>query len=870
MVDVERNLTPSIRFYSIGSGESYFIGDDTIFCFNSRYDKETNIDSVAGFSVTFRDKLNGGYEAYNRVAMMSHFYLPHATLMDVQSYNTLKQYNIWNDVDLTINGNGQLEYLFKAKYIAAFNQIRMKFDGIVGDIEDRDEGIKINTVGESTIYDKIIAYQIIQGEARVLSINRNHSANELWFDVMQTLHDDSPIYLYIGRVPTYVLPAALYWSTYIKASNEYPTDVITDATENVYFGGSTGSINYPLQINTNYITPTWKVNKGGFDGIVGKFDNLRRLNWRAFIGGSFNDGVNALALDYGIGNNQTLAVVGNTVSSDFAGIANSFICIPCIGYKDLIRNDVATATMEDGFVIRFNTDGKFSNNNKNMATYFGGDGSEQINAAVFDRDNNLYIGGVLTSTTLSTTFPRNHSSSQFFMDDANQPSSSFWREGFLSKFDSNQNLVWSTLFGGKSSPTNYDLDEIKSLGIKNGYNLVAYGVTGNQGAVLSGPISGLYSGLSFPLVRYSTNPFCYIENNKGKSDCFLAEFNQSNQLIYSSLFGGIDEENEFAQIGIGNATNFNTLFIDNDNELWIGGKTKSNNVNQSTFHNFPLQPLIGYPTAYFNNQSGFAAGQIDGFLAKFSEDYKLLYSTFWGGNSNDGITGITKVNNSLLVSGTTRSYNLITKPNNQQITYFNPLLNGMSASSSNSNSDAFLFILNDINLSLTYSSFFGGNGDDCPVGLAHFLNSDHFFMFGISEKNYSNPIIGNAFPFKDLSGPIDYFYGAKGAQISFISDFQLSCLNCPREGYLSNKLNPSKIILYPNPSNDFIEIGGEFAGDNVILNIYNMQGECCYNVDLSALSNKKISIENLPNGIYTLLLTGNISTYQSTKFVINR
>jgi hypothetical protein len=671
-------------------------------------------------------------------------------------------------------------------------------------------------------------------------------------------------------VPTYVLPAALYWSTYIKASNEYPTDVITDANENIYFGGSTASINYPLQINTNYITPTWKVNKGGFDGIVGKFDNLRRLNWRAFLGGSFNDWINALALDNGSGNDQTLAVVGNTRSSDFAGIANSFICTSCIGYKDLTSNDAATSTEEDGFVIRFNTNGTFINNSKNMATYFGGNGSEQINAAVFDADNNLYIGGVLISTALSSSFPSIHSPLQFFMDDANEPIvGGFWREGFLGKFDSNQNLVWSTLLGGKSSPINYDLDEIKSLGIKNSYNLVAYGVTGDQGAILTGPI-GVYSGLSFPLVRYTTNALCYIENIKGKSDCFLVEFNQSNQLIYSSLFGGIDEENEFAVFGFGNATNFNTLFIDNDNELWIGGKTKSNNVNQSTFHNFPLQPLIGSPTAYFNNQSGLAAGQIDGFLAKFSEDYNLLYSTFWGGNSNDGITGITKVKNRLLVSGTTRSNNLITKSNNQQITYYNPLLNGMPASSSNSNSDAFLFILNDINLSLTYSSFFGGNGDDCPVGLGHFLNSDHFFIFGLSEKNYSNPIIGNAFPFKDLSGPIDYFYGGKGAMISFISDFQLSCLNCPREGYFSNESYPTKLIIYPNPSKDFIEIGGEFAGDNLILNIYDMQGKCCYNLVLSALSNKKISIENLPNGIYTLLLMGNVSTYQSAKFVINR
>ena len=67
---------------------------------------------------------------------------------------------------------------------------------------------------------------------------------------------------------------------------------------------------------------------------------------------------------------------------------------------------------------------------------------------------------IATSTTFPLTFSN---SSQFFMDDKNEPNIG-WQEGFLAKFNSvTQNLTWCTLFGGQTSPVNYDLDEVTSL-----------------------------------------------------------------------------------------------------------------------------------------------------------------------------------------------------------------------------------------------------------------------------------------------------------------------------------------------------------------------------------------------------------------------
>jgi hypothetical protein len=865
LVDVDKNLTPSIRFYSIGSGESYFIGNDTIFCFNSRYDKETDIDSVAGFGVTFPNKLNEGYEAYNPTGMMSHFYLPHATLMDVESYNTIKQNNIWNDVDLTINGNGQLEYLFKAKDIAAFNQIRMKFDGIVGDIEDRGEGFKINTVGESTIYDKVIAYQIIEGEARVLSINRNHSSDEFWFDVTQTLHDDSPIYLYIGRIPTYVLPAALYWSTYIKSSDfDYAMDVVVDANENVYFGGMTQSQTFPLQTNTQPVLGIWITNHGGLDGIIGKFDYGRKAVWKAIVGGSSFEWVTSLALDNAIGNDQTIAVVGKTGSSDFMGIASSIICATCPGYKDFSSNGD-----EDGFILRFYVDGTYRAPNLNLATYFGGGGTDQINAVVFDDDNNLYIGGRTRSivNTITTTIPLlNPNATQFFMDDSREPNG--WQEGFLAKFDgTTQNLVWSTLFGGQSSPPGYDLDEVTALTIKSGYNLIVYGVTGDPGSSTNvfGPLGGVYTGTVFPLRLFPGNASCYIAASKGYLDCFLAEFTPQNQLKYSTMFGGTNDDNLNTAMGNLNDNSLNTLLKDPSNNIWIGGLTRSNVVGNQ----FPLFPFSGNSNAFFQNNIGISTGNADGFIAKFSSNYNLQYCTYWGGQNLDGVTGIAKVGNNIVVTGNTFSNNLSTSANNNKFTYFEPLFNRMAAGPTNSSSDGFLFTLNNTNLNLEYSSYFGGNGDDRAVGLANYPTSDHLFLFGNSGVNPSAPIIGNNFPFKNIPGTYDYFYAGKGVSDLFITDFQLSCLNCPREG-TNELIQTNKLRVYPNPTTSQIQLYGLNDLNSSTLKIYNMQGKLCYQINQPQNFDVTINVENWANGIYLLSIERFDNSLQSTKFCIER
>jgi hypothetical protein len=451
------------------------------------------------------------------------------------------------------------------------------------------------------------------------------------------------------------------------------------------------------------------------------------------------------------------------------------------------------------------------------------------------------------------------------MDDKNEPSE--WQEGFLAKFDGATQLrVWCTLFGGQTSPINYDLDEVTSLTIKNGYNLVVYGITGDPGYIDgSGPLGGYYSGTLFPLKFFPSNPGCYMADNKGKLDCFLAEFTAQNQLRYSTMFGGTNDENLIGAMGFLNDNSLNTLLKDPSNNIWIGGLTKSNVVSNQ----FPLLPFSGNPSAFFQNNSGVSAGSSDGFIAKFSSNYNLMYSTYWGGQNLDGVTGIAKVGNNIVVTGNTFSNNLFTVSNTSKFTYFEPLFNRTISGPSNTSSDGFLFTLNNSNLNLEYSSYFGGNGDDRIVGLANYSTSDHLFLFGNSGVNYSTPIIGNNFPFRDLPGTYDYFYANRAIQDLFMTDFQLSCLNCPREG-ADELLYPTKLRVYPNPTSTQFQVYGLNDLNSSTLKIYNMQGKLCYQINHPQNFDGIINVENWANGIYLLSIEGVDDPIQTIKFNVER
>ncbi|MGY5854800.1 MAG: hypothetical protein RTU92_14625 [Candidatus Thorarchaeota archaeon] len=119
----------------------------------------------------------------------------------------------------------------------------------------------------------------------------------------------------------------------------------------------------------------------------------------------------------------------------------------------------------------------------------------------------------------------------------------------------------------------------------------------------------------------------YQSNYSGNGDSFIAKFSPQNQLIFATYIGG--DYMEYT----------NGICVDSEDNIIVVGSTFS--------RNFPVY------NALIANHSG---GQQDAYIAKFSPEGELIFSTYFGGSDNDWFFRLTTdSDDNLLVIGTTLS-----------------------------------------------------------------------------------------------------------------------------------------------------------------------------------------------------------------------
>ena len=216
--------------------------------------------------------------------------------------------------------------------------------------------------------------------------------------------------------------------------------------------------------------------------------------------------------------------------------------------------------------------------------------------------------------------------------------------GFVTKFspDGSQ-LVYSTFIGGTIGCGSIAVD---SSG-------VAYVMCGTDSKDLP-----------------TVNPF-QAKLAGGVDGAYLKLSADGSSLLYCTYFGGSGDDG-----GAGMA-------IDGSGDMYIAGLTNS--------RDFPIRNAI---------QTSFAGGIWDGFVAKLNNDGNdLVYSTYLGGSSTDGIGGIAlKDDGAVCVSGQTTSIDFPVTAGAFQTVYKGIELRG----------DAFVAKLAPGGASLVYSTYLGG------------------------------------------------------------------------------------------------------------------------------------------------------------------
>ena len=234
------------------------------------------------------------------------------------------------------------------------------------------------------------------------------------------------------------------------------------------------------------------------------------------------------------------------------------------------------------------------------STYYGGpgeDGSTSI-AIHCDKLNHIYLTGQTNSATGIASMGAYQPALYNGAGVGDQ-------DAFLAQFLTNGTFEWATYFGGNFGDV--------STAVTNDLAGNIY-ITGNTNSTVGIASAGQTA-------------------NAGGYEAFLAKFNSSGNKIWSTYLGGNSDD-----YGLG-------LDCDDSANIYVAGQTLSTSG---------LSTVGAY-------QGTYGGGGQDGLLAKFNNSGTLVWSTYYGGSSEDAIGKVyTAPDGSLYVCGFTGSTGMAT------------------------------------------------------------------------------------------------------------------------------------------------------------------------------------------------------------------
>ncbi len=308
----------------------------------------------------------------------------------------------------------------------------------------------------------------------------------------------------------------------------------------------------------------------------------------------------------------------------------------------------------DAFLAKFSNSGSLL-----WGTYYGGDGQDEGNGISIDGLGDIYITGFTNSASgiaTSGAYQTSHSGATGLSNEA-----------FLAKFSSSGSLLWGTYYAGIESWGS-------SVAADAFGNVCITGWTNSDVDVASaGAYQTIYGG--------------------AYNDAFLARFNSSGNLLWSTYYGG------------GNSDGGWNVSIDNLGYIYMSGNTTS---DSGIATNGSYQASMG--------------GVEDAFLAKFSSSGNLIWATYFGGSGTDEAFGLSiDPSGNVFISGFTSSTNNIATSDAYR-------------TSNGGGDDAFLAKFNSYG-NLTWATYYGGTGYDYAYGVSADVSGNIFIAGVTSSRN---------------------------------------------------------------------------------------------------------------------------------------
>jgi hypothetical protein len=416
----------------------------------------------------------------------------------------------------------------------------------------------------------------------------------------------------------------LVWGSYFGGS---ATNIVMDIKP--FYDGGVVVLGRTTSLS-NVATPGshQMIHGGVLDVFVARFDENRNLLWSTYFGGSDED--NPLSMEVTV--DGKIYIAGTTRSPNNISTPGAFI--------------ESLSTFGNGFLASFNETGILE-----WSTYLGGSAgvADGIYSMSLDSNGDIIVAGFTYCTDFPTT-------SEAMQTDFGGGS----KDGIISKFSSQGELLWSTFFGGEGA------DQINNIKVNNNGDIIGVGETFSHSGIAS--------------------PDAHKTELDGNQDMFLFSLNADGELIWATYYGGIGLD---YQLGL------ELLTIDEEDNIYFGGTTNSN-TGIATNGAYQVDLTT---TSQLGNM----------FVAAFNHQGEQLWGTNFGSNGQNQLLSMNIFQNMIVIAGQAFP--------DLMLIAGSPLYDQVNSPSS---IDAFMAAFSMEGDELKWGTFFGGNGYTTAYTVAAF------------------------------------------------------------------------------------------------------------------------------------------------------
>lgn len=731
------------------------------------------------------------------------------------------------DVIFTHSSSGFRHWIV-ARTGSPTGDFEMTFKGQTGLSVDVSGNLKVSTAIGDIVFTKVKAYSMNNstGALTLLGWQPSYSINGNAVQFTGFGSWSGTLVLEYGRpVQSGAVSDNDWYSYWGGPAKDEAMDIIVDEDGSVYVTGLTESIAFP-NVTGGFTSDFEELS----DIFLCKFDENGAIQVGTFFGGNGYDVPFALTQNsFG-----DIYVVGQTQSDNL-----------------VIESDdgIELQGMRDGFICRFNS----TLDNLLFSRYIGAEIDNSIDVATdiaVDLDDEVFVVGT-TGGGNGSGFPIMSMSGAYnqitsSISSANNP------DGYVLKFNESNEQLWGTYFGGS------ELEHISSIEIKPSISgeFMILGSTFSSNPASSDDSNtpcGVPNAPSFFPDCESFGMFEPFNSDGFDHEMFIAEFNNSGQLIWSTYFGGQDHESSTFQLLFKMS---DIIYDKNDSEVkFVIGTTSGTDFLTSALD----------PPSYVQNQN-FIGSTGRAFVMRLN-GHTPEWSTVYGCNSITwGITASCDDDSNLYLAGISRfsEYGALScVPQADEINEFPKcqLANIYFQEQYNGGQGGDVFIAGfDSGDELQWSTYFGGdNGDEVRASAFDDLN-DRLYVIGrtnsISTFPLSDPIEEN-FQQNENAGGFDAFIARFDIQGSLTSVQDID----------NDEISLS-LSIFPNPSSGdlTLKFNGLAFGTSKV-EILDVSGRLVYSESIvveQGMNSVVIRTSNLSAGTYLIRLDDGSSSILSS------